>query len=120
MGVKRSLAVVIGLAFAMVAADLAIAQHGWSGYDGEHVLNLTGAIQESGYEHPHSYVKLAAGGKVWLVLLVPPTRLERRGVSRAVPAVRTIASVLGYPHRSDDIAYRSCRPQFCGVSPRSL
>jgi hypothetical protein len=48
MGVKRSLAVVIGLALAMVAADLAIAHHGWSGYDSEQVLNLTEAIQESG------------------------------------------------------------------------
>jgi hypothetical protein len=60
MGVKRSLAVVIGLASAMVAADLAIAHHGWSGYDSEQVLNLTEAIQESGYDHPHRYVKLAA------------------------------------------------------------
>jgi hypothetical protein len=48
MGVKRSLAVVIGLALAMVAADLAIAHHEWSGYDSEQVLNLTEAIQESG------------------------------------------------------------------------
>jgi hypothetical protein len=120
MGVKRSLAVVIGLALAMVAADLAIAHHGWSGYDSEQVLNLTEAIQESGYVHPHSYVKLAAGGKVWMVLLAPPTRLERRGFSRAVLAVGTIASMLRYPHRSDDIACRSRRPKFCGVSPGSL
>jgi Family of unknown function (DUF6152) len=120
MGVKRSLAVVIGLALAMVAADLAIAHHGWSGYDSEQVLNLTEAIQESGYVHPHSYVRLAAGGKVWMVLLAPPTRLERRGFSRAVLAVGTIASMLRYPHRSDDIACRSRRPKFCGVSPGSL
>lgn len=120
MGVKRSLAVVTGLALAMLAADLAIAHHGWSGYDSKQVLNLTEAIQESGYVHPHSYVKLAAGGKVWMVLLAPPTRMERRGVACAVLAVGTIASVLGYSHRRDDIAYRSRRPKFCGVSPRSL
>ena len=101
MGAKRSLAVVIGLALVTVAADLVIAHHGWSGYDSNQVLNLTGVIQEAGYEHPHSYVKLVAGDKVWLVVLAPPSRMERRGVSRELLAVGTTATVVGCPHRSD-------------------
>ena len=101
MWVKRSLALVIGVALVMVAADLVIAHHGWSGYDSNQVLNLTGVIQEAGYEHPHSYVKLAVGDKVWLVVLAPPSRMERRGVSPEMLAAGTTATVVGYPHRSD-------------------
>jgi hypothetical protein len=101
MWVTRSLAVVIALAWVTVATQRASAHHGWSGYDSNQVLNLTGVIQESGYEHPHSYVKLAVGDKVWLVVLAPPSRMERRGVSSAMLAVGTTATVLGYPHRSE-------------------
>jgi hypothetical protein len=101
MWVTRSLAVVIGLALVTVAVYRDSAHHGWSGYDSNQVLNLTGVIQESGYEHPHSYVKLAVGDKVWLVVLAPPSRMERRGVSSEMLAVGTTATVVGYPHRSD-------------------
>ena len=101
MGAKRSLAVASGLALVIVAANLAIAHHGWSGYDGSQVLNLTGVIQEAGYEHPHSYVKLVVDDKVWLVVLAPPSRMERRGISLEMLAVGTTATVVGYPHRSD-------------------
>jgi Family of unknown function (DUF6152) len=101
MWAKKSLAVAIGVALVIVAADLVIAHHGWSGYDNTQVLNLIGVIQESGYEHPHSYVKLAVPEKIWLVVLAPPSRMERRGVSRDMLAVGTTATVVGYPHRSD-------------------
>jgi hypothetical protein len=101
MWAQRGLAVTIGVALVIVAADLGIAHHGWSGYNSDQVLNLTGVIQEAGYEHPHSYVKLAVGDKVWLVVLAPPSRMERRGVSSEMLAVGTTATVIGYPHRSD-------------------
>jgi hypothetical protein len=101
MWAKGSLAIVIGVVLVVAAADPAIAHHGWSGYDNDQVLNLTGVIQESGYEHPHSYVKLAVRDKVWLVVLAPPSRMQRRGVSPDMLAVGTTATVVGYPHRSD-------------------
>ncbi len=41
----------------------ALAHHGWSEYDASMLLELSGRILESGYEHPHGYVRLAAGGK---------------------------------------------------------
>jgi hypothetical protein len=101
MWAKSSVAVVFGLALVAMTADLGSGHHGWSGYDSNQVLNLTGVIQEAGYEHPHSYVKLAVGDKVWLVVLAPPSRMERRGVSAQMLTVGTTATVLGYPHRSD-------------------
>jgi hypothetical protein len=85
------------------------AHHGWSGYDSGQTLNLTGVIQEAGYEHPHAYIKLEVPGKVWLVVLAPPSRMERRGVPRDMLVVGTTATVTGYPHRSDSDEMRAER-----------
>jgi hypothetical protein len=85
------------------------AHHGWSGYDNSQTLSLTGTIQESGYEHPHGYVKLTASEKVWLVVLAPPSRMENRGLPRSMLVVGTQVSVEGYPSRSDPNEMRAER-----------
>jgi hypothetical protein len=105
----KSVVIVIVLAVTAFTADLAIAHHGWSGYNSGQVLNLTGVIQESGYEHPHTYMKMEVGNKLWLVVLAPPSRMERRGISRDMLAVGTTATVVGYPHHSDDGEMRAER-----------
>jgi hypothetical protein len=109
MWVKKGTAIAIALALVAVTADPAIAHHGWSGYDSDQVLNLTGVIRDSGYEHPHSYMKMEVSNKLWLVVLAPPSRMERRGVSREMLAVGATATVVGYPHRSDDGEMRAER-----------
>jgi hypothetical protein len=109
MVMKRIVATAIVLVVAAFAADQGFAHHGWSGYDSSQVLNLTGVIRESGYEHPHSYVKLDVRDKLWVVVLAPPSRMERRGVPREMLAVGTTATVVGYPHRSDDGEMRAER-----------
>ena len=68
-----SLAVFLSASVGMVAGH-----HGWSGYDSRQTLQLTGTIQESGYEHPHGYLRLAVPDKVWLV------GLETSGVAGAM------------------------------------
>jgi hypothetical protein len=97
---RRSIAVAVIVALVM-GATLSLAHHGWSGYDSSQVLDLTGTIRESGYEHPHGYVKLEVGDKLWLVVLAPPSRMERRGLPQALLAVGNTATVVGYPHRTD-------------------
>ena len=99
----------IALGFFLVTGDLAMSHHGWSGYDSSRVLNLTGVIQESGYEHPHAYMRIEAGDQRWLVVLAPPSRMERRGIPREMLAVGTTVTVVGYPHRSDDGEMRAER-----------
>ena len=95
------------LGFALLAAGLvlvggrAAAHHGWSGYDDASVLKVTGTIRESGYEHPHGHIRLEVPGKVWLVVLAPPSRMERRGLPRTMLATGKTAAVEGYPHRTD-------------------
>lgn len=69
---RRRLILLVGAAIAAGAQPVS-AHHGWSGYDGDKSLTLTGVIRESGYEHPHGHVRLeVAGGRTWLVVLAPP------------------------------------------------
>jgi hypothetical protein len=95
----------------LVAAS-AFAHHGWSEYDADKTLNLTGTIQSSGYENPHGFVRLQVGGakgKVWTVILAPPSRMERRGLSRGALKAGVTATVAGYPHREKAAEMRAER-----------
>ena len=60
----------------------ASAHHGWAEYDSTKPLTVTGTIAESGWEHPHGFVKLTAPGKTWMVVLAPPSRMENRGMQK--------------------------------------
>jgi hypothetical protein len=91
---KRILAV-LALALPIAAA----AHHGWSEYDSGKPLKLTGKIVKSGYEHPHGHVMLDTPGKVWHVVLAPPSRMERRGLANEMLKPGTTATVEGYPNR---------------------
>ena len=89
-----------GVVLLAVGSVPVMAHHGWSGYDSGKELTLTGVVKEAGYEHPHGHVRLEVPGKVWLVVLAPPTRMERRGLPAATLKVGATATVVGYPHRS--------------------
>ena len=91
----------IGSAAIALAATAALAHHGWSGYDSDKTLNLTGTIREASYEHPHGYMRLEVPGKTWLVVLAPPSRMENRGLQRAALTPGKTATVVGYPNRTD-------------------
>ena len=77
-----------------------LAHHGWSEYDSTRTLKLTGKILESGYEHPHGFVKLETPGKNWMVVLAPPSRMEFRGLAKELLAPGATVSVEGYQNRS--------------------
>ena len=91
----------LALLSALAAPALTFAHHGWSGYDSNTPLKVAGTIRESGYEHPHGYVKLEVPGKTWLVVLAPPSRMENRGLPAAALKAGASAQVEGYPNRSD-------------------
>ena len=111
-----TLIVSIDLAWGGLATGMApaLAHHGWSGYDSAREMTLTGTIAEAGYEHPHGYVKLQAGGKVWVVVLAPPTRMENRGLARAALQPGATATVVGYPNRTDPGEMRAERITVAG------
>jgi hypothetical protein len=97
----------------LVAAP-ATAHHGWSGYDSGKEMTLTGTIREAGYEHPHGYIRLETGGKVWVVVLAPPTRMENRGLPRTALQAGGTATVVGYPNRADADELRAERITVAG------
>lgn len=103
------LTLVLALACVATLTGTARGHHGWSSYDSSKEMTLTGTILEAGYEHPHGYVKLNAGGKVWRVVLAPPTRMENRGLPREMLKAGTTATVVGYPNRTDPDELRAER-----------
>ena len=104
----RLLVLCLAIAGFVVAAPLH-AHHGWSEYDSNQVLTLTGKITESGYEHPHGHIKLAVPGKVWTVTLAPPSRMENRGLPKEGLAVGKEVTVVGYPNRTNPNEMRAER-----------
>lgn len=93
---KRLLSIV-----ALLIASQASAHHGWSEYDDQRPLRLSGTIEEFGYENPHGFVSLKTADKTWRVVLAPPARMENRGLARAQLAKGTVVIVEGYPKRAD-------------------
>ena len=87
----------LGAILAVPAA--ALAHHGWSEYDSANLLKLTGKIVEYGYEHPHGHVRLETPGKTWQCVLAPPSRMENRGLSKAMLAPGTTVTLEGYANR---------------------
>jgi hypothetical protein len=98
--------VIVAVAMAATGTD---AHHGWSGYDSAKALKLDGVIKEAGYEHPHGYIRLEVPGKVWNVVLAPPSRMENRGLQRSQLRPGVKATVEGYPARDDPIEMRAER-----------
>jgi hypothetical protein len=93
---------------ALLAAP-ALAHHGWSEYDQNTPLTLEGTIKKSGYEHPHGFIELDAQGKVWKVVLAPPSRMKNRGLPQEDLAAGNRARVEGYQKRSDPAEVRAER-----------
>ena len=87
------------IALLALAAPLALAHHGWSEYDQQTTLKLTGTIEEAGYEHPHGHIKLKTADKTWSAVLAPPSRMDARGLSKELLKVGATATVEGYASR---------------------
>jgi hypothetical protein len=99
---------------AAFAATSALAHHGWSEYDAQRPLTLSGTIEEAGYANPHGFIRLETGTQSWTVVLAPPSRMESRGLARDALAPGKPATVMGYPHRSKDDELRAERITLAG------
>ena len=95
----KQLSIMTGLPAVFILSATAMAHHGWSEYDASKALTVAGVIKESGYEHPHGHISLEAPGKTWQVVLAPPSRMERRGLSKDVLKPGNKVSVTGYANR---------------------
>jgi hypothetical protein len=88
------------LLLSALVASSAFAHHGWSEYNADKPVTLTGTIESAGYEQPHGYVNLKAADKTWHVVLAPPGRMDNRGLAKEMLAAGNTVTVYGYPHRS--------------------
>ncbi len=104
---KRRVAILA--AAAAFAAAPAIAHHGWSSYDNDKPVTLTGTIVEADYSYPHASIKLEANGKTWVAVLAPPSRMSARGLASGELKAGIQATVEGYPSRNDAVEMRAER-----------
>jgi len=79
----------------------ALAHHGWSSYDNQNELTLTGTVVSAVFEWPHAEVVIDTGEKQWHVVLAPPTRTRARGLLPERVTEGATVTVVGYPHRSE-------------------
>ena len=62
-------------------------------------VTLEGKIEKVTFDNPHATLSLTHDGKVWLVTLAPPSRMNIRGATAAVVAVGKTVKAYGYPKR---------------------
>jgi len=84
-------------AAAALLAGPSVAHHGWAGYQ-QAEFSLTGRIVSARLAGPHGLLRVRVGRALWDVVLAPPTRNERAGLT--VQAVRpgTVVTARGHRH----------------------
>ncbi|ACL73508.1 conserved hypothetical protein, putative exported protein [Thioalkalivibrio sulfidiphilus HL-EbGr7] len=92
-----------------VLASVAWAHHGWSAYDNQNELTLTGTVVSAVFEWPHAEVVIDTGEKQWRVVLAPPSRTRARGLLPEWVTEGATVTVVGYPHRVDEVELRAER-----------
>ncbi|WP_017314431.1 DUF6152 family protein [Mastigocladopsis repens] len=96
--------------FLASGTENASAHHGWSEYNNEQTLNLSGEIQNISYGNPHTTIEVKTDdNKVWQAVLAPPARMQRRGLAQGALQVGQRVRLVGYPHRSDTNEMRAER-----------
>jgi|YNPBryunderm2012_1023409.scaffolds.fasta_scaffold04668_2 hypothetical protein len=85
----------------------AFAHHGWGSYDAQAPQTLTGVIERVVFEHPHATIWLKTPDKTWEVVLAPPFRMTNRNLPGSALKVGEEVTVMGYPHRTREIALRA-------------
>ncbi len=90
---------VTSAALLMFSASSAWAHHGWSEYNNNQTMTLTGQIQSVAYDNPHVTVRLRSGNRTWLAVLAPPGRMQNRGLPMSDLRVGQTVRLVGYAHQ---------------------
>jgi Family of unknown function (DUF6152) len=97
---KRSAAVSLALV-AILTAGKVLAHHGWSGYTEEDFV-LTGVVEEITLGGAHGELKVRANGGIWDVVLGPPFRNQRAGITEGVIEIGDTVTAHGHRHVDPD------------------
>lgn len=77
----------------------ALSHHGWSSYDEKRVIKHRASLTDVKWTHPHGTAKVRYNRATWVVILAPVSRMEARGLSRAMVAPNRQVTLEGYPRR---------------------
>ncbi|MCM0020372.1 MAG: DUF6152 family protein [Tagaea sp.] len=91
--------VFLGSSLFVAGAGTASAHHGWSGFNSDQVLRISGRIAAMTFDNPHGMLTLRTEGGEWSIELAPPFRMRARGLEPEAMAPGTEAVLEGYPHR---------------------
>lgn len=88
----------VAAALAALASPSA-AHHGWAGYLNEEFA-LSGTVASARLGGPHGLIRMRVGRQIWDVVLSPPTRIQRAGLTNAAIPVGTRVTARGHRHRN--------------------
>lgn len=87
----------------MFAPSAGFAHHGWSSYDSTTPLSVTAPLSSVSWGNPHGSAKVMWQKKEWTLILAPVSRMEARGLTKAMLTSGKPVTLIGYP-RSDGTA----------------
>ncbi len=96
--------------------SLALAHHGWGSYDATKTLTLDGVVDKVIPDNPHGELMLKADGKVWQVILSPPSRMANRGKPIAEIRAGDRLVAVGYASKTHANEMRAERITHNGVT----
>ena len=82
---------------AAVLSSPTAAHHGWAGYE-EPEFTLVGVVESANLGGPHGLLRVRSNRAVWEVVLAPPTRNARAGLTAAAVTRGTQVRALGHRH----------------------
>ena len=96
-----------GFGALLAGSGAARAHHGWSGYDADHRLTLSGPVRAISFTNPHCTAEVEAAGKLWTCILAPLSRMTARGLPEGSIKVGDAVTVIGYASRTEPAEMRA-------------
>ncbi|MAM70049.1 MAG: hypothetical protein CMP91_02735 [Gammaproteobacteria bacterium] len=94
----RNILIILTMGF---LTSQAAAHHGWSWYGNED-FSLTATVVEIDFGNPHDRMTVEAEGQQWNLLLSPPSRTRRAGLSGDMIQVGDTITAYGHRDRNMD------------------
>lgn len=104
---RRRTTLILAAAAAIAVPGLALAHHGWGGFDKAKVLDHTGKVTRSAYANPHGTVVMDREGKEITIELAPVFRMEARGLAEGDIAPGKTIRVYAYQNVGNPAVYRA-------------
>ncbi len=82
-------------------ANQAISHHGWSWYTDDE-FTLTATVVQIQFANPHDRMSVEADGRIWNLLLSPPSRTRRAGLSEDMIEAGDVITAYGHRHSDAD------------------